>query len=88
MPLSALFEIELMKDLFPAALPGTLVSELKNKFYTNFDVLKKTLYEELIRKRYFLNNPETIRQKYVVIGFVMMFIGGFRFDVPRTLLRR
>jgi len=71
------FEIELMKDLFPAALPGTLVSDLKNKFYTNFDVLKKTLYGELIRKRYFLSNPETIRHKYVVIGFVMMFIGVF-----------
>jgi uncharacterized membrane protein len=71
------FEIELMKDLFPAALPGTLVSDLKNKFYTNLDVLKKTLYEELIRKRYFLSNPETIRHKYVVVGFVMMFIGVF-----------
>jgi len=58
-------------------LPGILVSELKNKFYTNFDVLKKTLYEELIRKRYFLSNPETIRHKYVVIGFVMTFIGIF-----------
>ena len=41
------------------------------------DVLKKTLYGELIRKRYFLSNPETIRHKYVVIGFVMMFIGVF-----------
>lgn len=46
------FEIELMKSLFPGSLPGTLVvvSGLKNKFYTNLDVLKKTLYGELVRK--------------------------------------
>jgi uncharacterized membrane protein len=75
------FEIELMKSLFPGSLPGTivLVSGLKNKFYTNLKVLKKTLYGELIRKRYFLSNPETVRNKYAVIGFLIMFIGVFVF---------
>jgi uncharacterized membrane protein YgcG len=73
------FEIELMKSLFPGSLPGTivLVSGLKNKFYTNLNILKKTLYGELIRKRYFLSNPETVRHKYAVIGFLIMFIGAF-----------
>ncbi|MGB9630090.1 MAG: DUF2207 domain-containing protein, partial [Thermodesulfobacteriota bacterium] len=41
------FETELMRSLFPAALPGTLVSSLKNKFYTNLPALKKALYGEL-----------------------------------------
>jgi len=73
------FEIELMKDLFPGALPGilVLVSGLGNKFYTNVNALKKILYGELVRKRYFLSNPETIRHRYAVIGFLIMSIGAF-----------
>jgi uncharacterized membrane protein len=66
------FEIELMKDLFPAALPGTLISELKNKFYTNLDELKKILFGELIRKKYFLNNPEKVRKSYIAAGIVAL----------------
>jgi uncharacterized membrane protein len=75
----SLFEIELMKSLFSVSPPGVrlLVSSLKNKFYTNLGILKKTLYGELIRKRYFLSNPGTVRHKYAVIGFVIMFIGVF-----------
>ena len=73
------FEIELMRSLFSDSPRGArlLVSSLKNRFYKNLNTLKKTLYRELIRKRYFLSNPETTRQKYVVIGFVMMLIGVF-----------
>ena len=65
------FEIELMKALFPAALPGTLISDLKNKFYANLDMLKKVLYGELIRKKYFLSSPEKVRNSYIVVGIVV-----------------
>ncbi len=71
------FEIEMMKSLFPGGLPGTLVSNLKNKFYVNLKVLKKTLYGELTRKKYFLRNPETVRHQYAVIGFLLMVMGVF-----------
>ncbi|OGP89442.1 MAG: hypothetical protein A2157_13330 [Deltaproteobacteria bacterium RBG_16_47_11] len=71
------FEIELMKSLLPGNLPGTLVSGLKNKFYTNLPILKKTLYGELTRKRYFLTNPENVRNSYRVIGVLMMVFGSF-----------
>ncbi len=74
-----LFEIELMKSLFPADLPGVLVSSLKNKFYTNLDFLKKTLYGELVRKKYFLKNPEKVTQSFLVLGFLIMIFGGFIF---------
>ncbi len=74
-----LFEIELMKSLFPADLPGVLISSLKNKFYTNLDVLKKALYGELIKKRYFLRNPERTTQSFIVSGFLIMIFGGFIF---------
>ncbi|RPJ11951.1 MAG: DUF2207 domain-containing protein, partial [Deltaproteobacteria bacterium] len=71
------FEMELMKSLFPGDLPGTLVSQLKNKFYTNLSVLKKMLYGDLIRKKYFANNPEHVRNTYSVVGIVLMIFGCF-----------
>jgi len=74
-----LFEIELMKSLFPGDLPGALISSLKNKFYTNLDLLKKTLYGELVRKKYFLRNPEQVTTSYLVSGFLIMIFGGLIF---------
>jgi len=71
------FETELMKSLVPAALPGTLVSSLKNRFYTNLDCLRKTLYGELIKKKYFLSSPEKVRNLYGGIGFSIMVFGSF-----------
>jgi uncharacterized membrane protein len=67
-----LFEIELMKALFPGALPGTFISDLKNKFYANLPLLKKVLYGELARKKYFLSNPEKVKNSYVAAGFVVL----------------
>ena len=71
------FETELMRSLLPFSLPGVHVSELKNKFYTNLRVLKKTLYGELVRKRYFAANPESVRNSYGIIGFLIIIFGGF-----------
>ncbi len=71
------FEIELMKSLFPGKLPGILVSDLKNRFYANLPVLKKLLFGELIRKKYFLSNPENVRNSYRVIGILLMVFGCF-----------
>ncbi len=73
------FEIELMKALFPAALPGTFISDLKNKFYTNLDGLKKALYGELIRKKYFLSSPEKVRNSYIAAGFVVLVLAVLSF---------
>ena len=73
------FEIELMKSLLPGDLPGVFISSLKNKFYTNLDLLKKTLYGELVRKKYFLRNPEQVTTSYFVSGFLIMIFGGLIF---------
>jgi len=83
------FEMELMRDLFPAALPGTLISSLKNRFYTNLVTLKKTVYGELINKKYFLRNPEKVRSLYGGIGFLIMVFGGlgFLFLSPNSLAK-
>ncbi|MFN3739046.1 MAG: DUF2207 domain-containing protein [Thermodesulfovibrionales bacterium] len=69
------FEKLLMKKLFPAGAEGILVSELKNKFYIHLSSLKDTLYNGLVKKGYFLVNPEKIRQLYIISGIVVSFIG-------------
>jgi uncharacterized membrane protein YgcG len=66
------FEIEMMKSIFPGALSGTLVSSLRKKFYTNLDSLKKILYGELIRKKYFISNPEKVRNSYFAKGVLLV----------------
>jgi uncharacterized membrane protein len=66
------FEIEMMKSIFPGALSGTLVSSLRKKFYTNLDSLKKILYGELIRKKYFISNPEKVRNSYFAKGIILV----------------
>jgi uncharacterized membrane protein len=71
------FEKELMRSLVPGVLPGTLVSSLKNRFYTNLDFLRKTLFGELIKKKYFLSSPEKVRNLYGGIGFFIMVFGSF-----------
>jgi uncharacterized membrane protein len=78
------FEIELMKALFPAVLLGTFVSDLKNKFYTNLDILRKVLYGELIRKKYFLSSPEKVRNSYMAAGIAVWVFAilAFLFLLP------
>ncbi len=71
------FEMELMRGLFPGNLPGTLISSLKNKFYIHLPKLKKTLYRELTTKGYFLNDPERVRNSYIIAGFMIGFVGVF-----------
>jgi len=84
-----LFEMELMKSLLPGDLPGVFVSSLKNKFYTNLDLLKKTLYGELVRKKYFLRSPERVTKSYLVPGFLIMIFGGliFGFLMPGSIVK-
>jgi len=57
---------------------------LKNKFYTNLDGLKKVLYGELIRKKYFLSSPEKVRNSYLAAGIVVLVFSilAFVFLIP------
>ncbi len=49
------FERMLMDRIFPKELqlPGRMVSDLKNEFYKSIDLLKKTLYGELVEQEIF-----------------------------------
>jgi len=54
-----------------------MVSELRNKFYTELPGIKKALYMELINKRYFPTNPENVRRIYKWVGIGAMILGFF-----------
>ncbi|MBM4308710.1 MAG: DUF2207 domain-containing protein [Deltaproteobacteria bacterium] len=71
------FEAELMTRLFSFAPSRLSVSSLKNKFYKDLPSLKKTLYGELVKNKYFLVNPEKVRNLYFLTGFLIIVIGGF-----------
>jgi uncharacterized membrane protein YgcG len=71
------FEIELMKSIFTGSSPGRMVSDMKNQFYTHLELLKKTIYGELVRKKYFLISPEKVRKLYVTAGLVVAAAGFF-----------
>jgi uncharacterized membrane protein YgcG len=80
------FERELMEKLVPGGTPGILISNLKNKFYTNLPELKKILYGELIRKKYFLSSPEKVRNSYLAAGIVVLVFSilAFVFLLPNS----
>ncbi len=71
------FETELMSRLFSFAPSRLSISSLKNKFYKDLSPLKKTLYGELVKNKYFLINPEKVRNLYFLTGFLIIVFGGF-----------
>ncbi len=71
------FETNLMRSVFSDNPSGVFVSELKNKFYKNLPDLKNILYEDLVRKKYFLRSPENVRNVYMIAGVLMIIIAVF-----------
>ena len=71
------FEKELLKGIFAGSGAQVMVSKLKNKFYKKLPGLKKTAFKQLMDKKYFLASPLKIQRKYVLIGLVIIFFGGF-----------
>jgi uncharacterized membrane protein len=71
------FEKMLMNRIFAGDLPGRMVSDLKNNFYKELDVLKSTLYGELINMKYFSVSPEKVRKIYQVAGISVIVLSSF-----------
>jgi len=73
------FEKMLINKIFTSDLPvpGRMVSEMKNEFYKHLNLLKKTLYEELVSKKYFFVSPDRVRQTYIIAGILIMIICSF-----------
>ncbi len=71
------FEKILMTSIFTTDLPGRMISDMKNSFYAKLDLLKDTLYGELVIKKYFLSSPEKVRRYYITAGIIVALVGGF-----------
>jgi uncharacterized membrane protein len=71
------FEKVLMDRIFAGDLPGRMVSDLKNKFYMELDLLKSTLYGGLINMKYFAVSPEKVRKIYQVAGISVIVLSSF-----------
>lgn len=52
------------------------MSDLKTTFYDDLADVKKRLYEDIMKKKLFAAHPETVRTKYLGIGFAILFLGG------------
>lgn len=48
------------------------VSSLKYKFYKHIKSIKKEIYSNLVKGKYFTRNPEKVRTTYVTIGIVII----------------
>ena len=78
------FEILLMNRIFTASIPGRMVSDMKNSFYAELDLLKNTVYGELISKKYFLVSPEKVRRVYIIFAIALVITSGILFALLST----
>lgn len=72
------FEKALIRAIFSGKQERKL-SDLKNKFYKHLPGLKKQLYDNLVRLKYFPRNPDTTRSTYAGVGIALIALSGFAF---------
>lgn len=70
------FEKKLMESLFEKKQRVKL-SDLKNKFYKDLEMVKNQVYQATVAKGYFRKNPKKVRSTYAVIGILILFFGFF-----------
>ncbi|KKQ27435.1 MAG: hypothetical protein US42_C0009G0025 [Candidatus Magasanikbacteria bacterium GW2011_GWC2_37_14] len=51
------------------------ISALKDKFYKDYQLIKKSVYHSLIKKEYYKSSPPTIIISYLVAGFILSALG-------------
>ena len=76
------YEKELLNRLFDEA-DIVSVSSLKTKFYEDLKEVKLKLYEQVVQRKLFVENPERVRYKYLVtstsvvaVGVGLIFLGS------------
>ena len=61
------------------------LSKLKYKFYRKLKTIKQDIYKDLVKDKFFVRNPEKIRETYIGIGIFIvasqLFVGGFIFEL-------
>ncbi|MFI5324263.1 MAG: DUF2207 domain-containing protein, partial [Thermodesulfobacteriota bacterium] len=57
-----------------------LVSDLRDKFYTELPSIKSALYNELVDKKYFPTNPERVKNIYKWTGIIILVASFIAFS--------
>ncbi|CAN5607490.1 hypothetical protein BH09PLA1_BH09PLA1_15790 [soil metagenome] len=68
-------EKKFLDGLFEHGSSSTLLSEQKEKFYTNIDPIRKSIYSALMSKRMFRQHPEHVRNLWRGIGVAAFVLG-------------
>lgn len=75
------YERELLSSLFSRSkspeADRILLSELKNKFYKDLFKIKKLIYKEAVAKKMFTANPDSVRKKHAIFGFLGIVLSFF-----------
>jgi hypothetical protein len=51
------------------------ISSLENKFFRDFQTIVKKICQAMTRKKYFVENPQKIKNKWVILGFLVIILG-------------
>ncbi len=77
-------EITMLESLFPYEKTIKL-SDLKNKFYKDLPTIKKNVYDEVVKKGYFLTSPDKVRNLYIAFGVGTAFFGFMFLNVVTAI---
>lgn len=69
------YEKKLLHNLFASGNEIT-VSSLKQTFYDDLKEVKEELYKEVVAKKLFPSNPDSVRNNYLGVGIVLLVVGG------------
>lgn len=67
------YEQKLLDGLF-GSKDEVRLSDLKNKFYTKIDGIKKAMYDEVVRQGLFPSSPETVRTQFGCLGGAVLIL--------------
>lgn len=84
------YEETLLNELF-LEKKETRLSELKNTFYKSLKTVKKQLYKEVVFKKLFEKDPQSVRSKYLVFALLLTFFSIIGFliilkNIPNSFL--
>jgi uncharacterized membrane protein len=69
------YENRLYSALFRGTDGTALLSDLKNHFYDDLKKIQKQLYQDAVKKKWFLRSPDTTRAMWFGIGIAVFVLG-------------
>lgn len=73
------YQKEILMNLFKSG-DEVKLSELTNKFYSHIDDIGNRLYSDVVTQRkYFPENPNKVRNRYMITGIILLFVSVFSF---------